>query len=153
VDLSTITVADFKARFYRDFTYSEANTNTIPAITDPDFVQSQDIENAFTDAKALFNQSLLPDDDAIRAAYLYLTAHCMCLNIRAANDGINSPGQQPVNSRSVGSVSESYTIPTEYTENPILAGYTATSYGLKYLQMVLPYMVGNVVGVFGITWA
>lgn len=149
MDLSTITVSDFKARFYRDFTYATVPDQVIPAIPDPEFVQDQDITNAFGEAQTMFNQCLFGNDASIAIGYLLLTAHLMCLNINAAMAGLNSTGSFPVTARSVGSVSESYQIPTEYTENPILAGYTQTAYGLKYLAMVLPMLVGNVGAVWG----
>lgn len=151
MDLSTITVADFKARFYRDFQYQTVRDQAINNVFDPDFVQDRDIEIAFEESKPLFNQGLFGDDSAIRSAYLYLTAHTLCCNINAANAGINNPSSMPVTGRSVGSVSESYLIPDAYKENPILAAYTQTSYGLKYLAAALPGMTGNVVTVLGWT--
>lgn len=149
MDLSSITIADFKTRFYRDFTYASVPNAATPTIPDQNFVQDADITNAFTDAKAMLNQGLFGDDDTIRAAYLYLSAHCLCLIIRQSQEGIDSPGILPVQSRGVGSVNESYQIPDAYRDSPILAQYTQTSYGLKYLNMAQPAMVGNMAGVFG----
>jgi hypothetical protein len=54
-----------------------------------------------------------------------------------------------VSSRSVGSVSESYDVPDEYKTSPILAMYTTTPYGMKFLQLALPNMVGNMAGLYG----
>lgn len=155
MDLNTITVADFKTRFYRDFYYTNQNPNqeqTPPPNIDT--VQDIDITNAFMDAQALFNQGLISSADGqtfIQPAYLYLSAHCLCLNLKAASNGINSGGTGgfPVNGRTVGSVSESYTIPQAYIDDPVLAQYTQTAYGMKYLAMVLPYLRGNMVGLIG----
>lgn len=149
MDLNTITIAQFKGRFNRDFVYATVPDSIKSAIPDPDYVEDQDIQNAFNDAQSVFNQGLFPNDTVLTLGYLYLSAHMLCCNINAANAGINNPASMPVNARSVGSVSESYTIPTEYTENPILAAYTQTSYGLKYLAIVLPAMVGNIMAVNG----
>lgn len=151
MDLSTITISQFKARFNRDFQYQNVPDAALNSIPDPDFIQDQDITNAFADAQVSLNQALLPDDPTITIAYLYLTAHCLCVNIQAANGGINNPAAMPVNARNVGSVSESYTIPEEYTESAQLATYTQTSYGLKYLSIMLPYLVGNFGAVCAVT--
>lgn len=145
MDLTTITVAQFKARFNRDFTY--ANQDTPGAA-----VGDQDIQNAFLDAQNSLNQSLFPGSNnnaQIINGYLYLTAHYLCLNLRAANAGLSGIGAFPVAGRTVGSVSESYQIPDAYKNVPWLAQYTQTTYGNIYLQLVLPYLVGNVVTVWG----
>lgn len=150
MDLSTITAAHFKTRFYRDFYFANQNPDQdkpVPANTE--LVQDLDISNAFADAKALLNQGLLDSDANITLGYLYLTAHCLCLNIKASDAGVNSGGTGafPVTSRSVGSVSESYQVPEAYTDDPILAQYAQTAYGQKYLAMVLPKLRGNMVAV------
>jgi len=149
VDLTTITVAQFKARFYRDFKYATVTPGVEQAIPDPNFVQDQDIDNAFLDAQTQLNQGLFGTDPQITAAYLYLTAHCLCLIIRQANAGIDSPAEMPVASRAVGSVNETYQIPDAYKNSPILAQYATTAYGLKYLGLALPAMVGNMQAVWG----
>lgn len=159
MDLTTITVAQFKARFYRDFSYENQNpTQAQPVPPENTFiVQDLDIENAYLDAQALFNQGLFGGcnsnggNTALIPAYLYLSAHCLALNIQAASTGINSSGTGafPVASRSVGSVSESYMIPDSYKDDPILAQYTQTAYGQKYLALVLPFLRGNTVAVWG----
>ncbi|MBZ5673705.1 MAG: DUF4054 domain-containing protein [Acidobacteriia bacterium] len=186
MDLNTITVADFKAQFYRDFPYlpvydpaalyntgdivyyaptllfyqcqvdgvtgvtpgSDA-TKWIKYLTTLDnYVQDQDITNAFTEAQVLFNQALLGTDATIRLAYLYLTAHFLCNDMRAAAAGISSSGSFPVQSRTVGSVSEAYQIPDAYKNNPNYAFYITSAYGMKYLQMILPNLIGNMQAVF-----
>lgn len=153
MDLSTITVAQFKNRFYRDFLFTNQNPNQEQCPPEnPEIIQDIDIQNAFADAMPMINQCLFPaGDGAITNGYLYLTAHCLCLNIKAADAGINSTGSGafPVASRSVGSVSESYQIPDAYKDDPILAQYAQTAYGQKYLAMVLPFLRGNMVALFG----
>lgn len=155
MDLSTITIQQFKDRFYRDFTYKKVDENGIDSIPDQDFVQDQDIQNAFNDAKPLLNQALLGSDATITLGYLYLSAHCLSLNIKAASAGVNSGGTGafPVTSRSVGSVSEAYQVPDAYKDDPILAQYAQTAYGQKYLAMVMPMLRGNMAGVIGFAHA
>lgn len=147
MDLATITVEDFKAKFIRDFpywspVYSDVATN---------YILDADIENAFAEAQVVFNQALFGDDAEIRLAYLYLTAHYLCIDMANANAGLSSAGSFPVASRSVGSVSESYMIPDAFKDNPSLMAYMKTGYGSKYLSLVLPKVVGNVVATLGWT--
>jgi Protein of unknown function (DUF4054) len=156
MDLTTITVSQFKTRFYRDFNFANQNPNQeVPVPPNVELVQDIDIQNAFSDAQVLLNQALFsgtPNSDAnITSGYLYLSAHCLCLNIKASDSGINSGGTGgfPVSSRSVGSVSETYQVPDAYKDDPILAQYAQTAYGQKYLAMVLPYLRGNMLPIFG----
>lgn len=152
MDLSTITATDFKARFYRDFYFANQNPDQQqPIPPNIDLVQDLDISNAFSDAQNLLNQALFGDATAIRTAYLLLSAHMLCNNIKAADSGANSGGTFPVSARSVGSVSETYLVPDDYKNDPLLATYTTTAYGMKYLQMVLPAIRGNMLAVCSVT--
>lgn len=192
MDLSTVTVADFKAYFFRDFPYlpvwdssklynagkrvyytptelfydclingtTSADTPADPgdpphwAIVADDimnYIQDLDIEKAFAEAQVNLNQSLFSSDANIRMGYLYLTAHYLVNDIRAGLAGISAVGMFPLTSRSAGSVSESYSIPQAYLDNPVYTFYTTSSYGLKYLSLVLPQIVGNVGAVAGWT--
>lgn len=108
------------------------------------YIQDYDITKAFSEAQVSLNQGLFGTDAQIQMGYLYLTAHYLTLDIRTANQGVQSTGEQIVNSRSVGGVSESYTIPQHYLDDPILAFYTYTGYGMKYLSLVLPLLRGNI---------
>lgn len=114
-----------------------------------EYILDQDITNAFSEAQALFNEGLWPDNQTITLAYLYLTAHYLVNDLRAASQSLNSTGSFPVTSRTVGSMSESYLVPDMYKDYPQLAFLTTTSYGMKYLSMLLPNLVGNIVAVDG----
>ena len=186
MDLTTITTAQFQAKFFRDFPYlpdysatatynanktvyynglfytaiqnglinilpdSDATKWQLVAGLDPnDYVQTQDITNAFAEAQAVFNQSLFGSNANITLAYLYLTAHYLVNDLRTAAQGVDSTGAFPVSARSVGSMSESYQIPDSYKNNPQLAFFTSSGYGMKFLSLLLPNLVGNVVAVFG----
>lgn len=194
MDLSSVTVADFKAYFFRDFPYlpiwdastlynigarvyyeptqlfydcavnGTTGTTPVQSFTPPavnpwtlvdnninNYILDADIEKAFAEAAILLNQSLFTSDDNIRLGYLYLTAHYLVNDIRAGQGGIRASGSFPVASRSVGNVSESYSIPHAYMDNPVYSFYTQSAYGLKYLSLVLPGIVGNVVAVGGAT--
>ena len=153
MDLTTITVQQFKTQFYRDFIYANQNPNPeqVPPES-PDIVQDIDIQNAYNYAIPMLNQRLFQcNNAAITQGFLLLAAHYLCLNIRNSMSGLNGTGSGgfPVSARTVGSVSESYSIPEAYTEDPLLAQYTQTSYGLQYLGLVLPFLRGNIVAVWG----
>lgn len=189
MDLNTITVADFKAQFFRDFPYLPVYSNTklynqgahvyypttelfydckangtigvlptdvtawdIVADDVMNYVQDADIIKAFAEAQVVFNQALFGSDDEIRLVYLYVVAHYLCIDLNAAAAGIGGTGGIGILSgRTVGSVSESYQIPKTYLDNPTYAIYAKTNYGLKYLSLVLPKLVGNIVAVRGMT--
>lgn len=115
------------------------------------YVQDSDITRAFAEAKMNFNQAFFCDDESIKLAYLYLTAHYLVLDLRNAMAGVSGTGENTVQSRTVGSVSEAYAIPEYVLKDPVLAYYAKTGYGQKYLSFVLPNLVGNVVAVHGAT--
>lgn len=145
MDLTTITPAQFKAQFPRDFPYATV-TSQDPA----KYVLDSDITAAFAQAMMKFNQSLVPSpagltpDQTITIAFLYLAAHFLCIDIRNALGGVQgSGGSFPVTGRTVGSVSESYEVPPKYLNNPNISYLASTGYGLKYLSFVLPNLVGN----------
>lgn len=125
-----------------------ANWNKVPGNSEY-YVSVNDIQNSFTDAQQLFNQSLWGTAQQITNGYLTLAAHFLSLNMRAAINGIQSVGEQMTASRGAGGVNSSYSIPTDYQADPVLAQYTTTAYGMKYLSMVLPLLRGNVVPVRG----
>lgn len=115
------------------------------------YVQDSDITRAFAEAQVTFNQGLFSSDPNTKMGYLYATAHYLVNDINAARNAFSSNGAFPLTSRSVGSVSESYAIPDRYLKDPILSFYTRSSYGLKYLNLILPKLTGNVQSVYGST--
>jgi len=73
VNLDSITVSDFKSYFRRGFPYLPDDSSSY---CDADkYVQDADIQKAFGEAQASFNQGLYGSDAFITQAYLYLTAH------------------------------------------------------------------------------
>lgn len=188
MDLNTITVADFKAQFRRDFPYLPVYDNTklynagtrvyytptqlfydckvngtqgiLPTVTNnwtlvaddvDNYVQDEDITKAFAEAKLAFNQSFFGDDDTIKMVFLYLAAVYLVNDLRAAQAGVSGRPAFAVTSRQVGNVSESYGVPDAYLDDPLLAFYTNSAYGLKYLSLVMPYLRGNIGVVCGAT--
>lgn len=189
IDVTTITVAQFKAQFFRGFPYlqnyddlilynsgdevyyptnklfytaqcdgtigitpSTDETKWVKTIDDLDnWVQDRDIENAFLEAQSVFNIGLYQSDATINLAYLYLTAHFLCHDLKAAQAGLMASGNFPASSKGAGSISESYSIPQRYMDSPVLSQYTSSAYGMKFLAMTLPNLTGNVVTVAGAT--
>lgn len=179
IDISTITVDDFKSLFTRDFPYlplfiegqtyfkedivyyennfysSLIDSNTqLPTDTAswkivPDsvnnYIQDSDIERAFLEAKVNFNPGLFSDDDIAKMMFLYLAAHYLIIDLTNAINPFGGGFVGLTQSKSVGSVSESYAIPQWMLNNPTLSMYAQTGYGRKYLSLIQPYLVGNII--------
>lgn len=111
------------------------------------YTQDSDILNAMAEAKVNFNEQLFNSDD-VKLIFLYLTAYYLTVDFQnalgQANAGI-------VTSKSVGSVSESYGIPQWMLQERILGAYARNGYGLKYLSLIKPYLVGNLLFFSGAT--
>lgn len=105
------------------------------------YTQDIDIENAFLEASINFNESLFNVDDKKKLMFLYLTAHYLTIDFRNAL-GSNEVGI--VTSKSVGSVSEGYSIPQWLTNSPTLSMYATTGYGIKYATLIKPYLTGAI---------
>lgn len=184
MDLSTITVQDFKDLFFRDFpflpiwdaakTYSSGSvvfndgvfyTSLNDGVTSEppsadwevnsdeeqhDYILDADITKAFGEAEQVFNQGLYTKDGYIERAYLYLTAHYLVMDIRASKAAFDTPSGV-LSSRSVGSVSASYSVPEKWLKSDLLYPYTLSNYGIKYLSLTAPMLIGNVHGIVGTT--
>lgn len=190
MDLSTITVQDFKDEFMRSFPYLSAlswvstknypvgsevylesnktfykaktsNIDKSPEISAGDwevfldsefnYINDSDIEKAYRESQAVFNQALFSPESTLTLAYKYLTAHYLSLDLKASMQGINANAPTTVASKSVGSVSESYSVPKAWTEDPNIQFYTTTYYGVKYLSIVMPLLIGNIQVIQGAT--
>lgn len=181
--ITALTVEDFKEQFFRDFNYIDSwvagtyNTgdevfylvnrkfykclndgvSSLPTVT-ADWSQQTagvkvsdlDISHAYAEACITFNDALFDGDDLV-LAYLYLSAHYLVNDLNAG--GVEGSAGGLVNSRSVGNVSEGYSVPSRMLDNPIYGFYAKSSYGSKYLNMLLPRLVGNIVAIEGATSA
>lgn len=133
ISATDITIADFKAHFTRDFVYGSSC----------DTVTDADITKAMSEARASFNSGLFSTDETLKISFLYLTAHFLAFDLQSAQQGIGSTGVFPVVSRTVGSVSETYNVPLWLQHDPILSAYATTRYGLKYIALVKPLLIGG----------
>lgn len=126
-------VADFKNQFVRDFPYgTDISVNVLDA----------DISYAFQVVNVNINQGMFADQGSYTLGYNLLAAHNLVLNIRASSQGINGQWNWLENSKSVGSVSQAFSIPQWILDNPLMSQLTKTNYGALFLQLVLPQLTG-----------
>lgn len=136
----TPTIAEFKENFDRDFSYG----------TGKETVRDSDITKAIRQANTLFNRDLWDNDAESNLAYLYAAAHFLVIDLQMAGglggfpNGAENRGGGVLISKSVGQVSVQYGIPQSVLESPTLFQFMRTDYGLKYLAMVSPRLVGHV---------
>lgn len=132
------TAADFKTFFARDFQFAKAS--------DPmnfDFVTDTDIDRAIAEGLINFNP-MYGTDPQITNVFLYLAAFCLVRNLQDSAKGISSQPKFIIGSASVGSVSINSQIPEIYLKDPFVASFAQNGYGLRYLELAWPYLVGNV---------
>lgn len=146
----TPTVTQFQAKFTRDFNYADpGDPNNLNFITD------NDINQAMSSALQNFNPGLFgvgqntanPNPNGLdnaTNAFFYLTAFYLAVSLQTSAKGISSQVNFPINSKSAGGVAIAYSIPERYTKSPILSQYTQNGYGMIYLSLVLPMLVGNI---------
>lgn len=136
--------SDFKAFFARDFYFAQDN--------DPnnlDFITNADITRAINEAQINFNSALFGTDAQVTNAFEYLAAFCLVRNIQLSTKGLASQTRFPISSNSVGGVSISFQIPDAYAKDPYLSSLTQNGYGMRYLEFLLPLLVGNVQTICG----
>lgn len=135
-------ISDFTTYFVRDFPYD-------PTGADLSKVVDADITKAIADASFNVNESLFSSQAAYSSAYLNLAAHYLVMNLRASSQGVADAYSWLTASKTVGPVSETFQFPQRILDNPILAMFTKTSYGAKYLSLVLPLLAGQAFSVCG----
>ena len=109
------------------------------------YVSNNDIERAFIEARTNFNPSLFPDDEVMKMVFCYLAAHYLVIDLNNAQSPLALGFMGFTQSKSVGSVSESYGIPSWMLNDSKLSLYAQTGYGRKYLSLIQPYLVGNII--------
>lgn len=122
-------VQDFKDQFPRDFPFG---TDFQVSILD------SDISLAFRLTNVSINQALFEDQGTYTLAYNYLAAHNLTLNMQASSQGINGQYNFLQNSKGVGGVNEGFSIPQRILDNPTFSMLSKTTYGAKYLELILP---------------
>lgn len=143
-----------KAYFTGDIVYDGVNfyssliNNNLELLTNTDawelvnvsvdsYLSNKDIQKAIDEAKLLFPADLFGEDYKI--PFLYLTAYYLVTDIQNSTAGLSSNAYQSfVSSKSVGSVSESYGIPSWVNTDPIYGLLLANGYGKKFLTYLIP---------------
>ena len=138
-------VAQFKALFVRDFPYATGTTIDYTKIMD------SDIETAISSAAFNMNEALFDTEANYQFAYNYLSAHYLVTNLKNSSQGLNGSYSWLENSKGVGSVNQSFSIPEDVMKNPMYAMISKTSYGARFLSMILPKLYGNIGVVSGWT--
>ena len=109
------------------------------------YIQDVDISKAFVEAKINFNPNLFSSCEEIRMAFCYLAAHYLVIDLNNALNPFALGGMGIVQSKSVGSVSESYGLPQWMMNDKNLSLYAQTGYGRKYLSLLIPRLHGNLI--------
>ena len=133
------TVADFKTYFARDFPFGVTT----------DFIMDSDICKAFGEAEFNFNGQYFAGNQAeFTILFFYLAAHYLVMDMRASSQGIAGKFAWNSSSKGVGQVSESYAIPQKILDDPNLSIYSTTTYGVKYLSLIMPQIIGGMFSSF-----
>ena len=150
----TVTVEQFKAYFFRDFSflplYVEGqtywngdivyyNNNFYKSLIDDNTTSPDNAEN-WQKVKGNIND-YVQDKDIERAMSQALSTSNARFGIDDLNTASSGGGFVGITtSKSVGDVSEGYTIPQWVTDNPVFSIFTQNGFGLKYLSLILPYI-------------
>lgn len=105
-----------------------------------------DFDIAGAQAKALgynMTQALFSSQQAFTLAYGLLAAHYLCETLLAAGTGLGGKAEWLTNAKTVGNVSESYSIPDRILKSPILSKLSKTTYGAQFLELVSPQLIMN----------
>lgn len=109
------------------------------------YVTDDMVQEAFGEAQINFNPSLFPDCNTAVRVFYFLAAHYLVIDINNSVAPFNLGFAGYTQSKSVGSVSESYGVPQWALNDPILSGYAQTGFGRKYLSLIIPYLKGNII--------
>lgn len=142
-------VAAFKAKFNREFPYGDGQ----------DSIMDSDITRALNEAPPIFNQSLLDTLVEQTDAYLYLSAHLLWENIDMAGGlsaiprgrGLRGDGEGVTVAKSVGQANVNYQPPPDVriAQSPTLSRLWRSKFGMRYVMMVSPRLIGNMAVVAG----
>ncbi len=137
------TITDFQNFFVRDFPYGTDVTTT---------VTTNDIGSAYSSVNAFsLNQGLYSNQASYTLGYLYMAAHFLVQNLRASSQGINGQFNWLQQSKGAGSVNEAFAIPERVLHSPMWSMFTKTNYGMMFLQLISPRLIGNIISVQGTT--
>jgi hypothetical protein len=134
------TITEFKTYFSRDFNFATDHDEP----ENEEYVLDADVIKALTEAGINFNDSLYGSDAQVTAVFMYLVAFHLVVNLQNSAKGISSQSKFPISSNSVGGVAISFQIPERFSKDASLNQYMTNGYGMKYLSLALPFLVGNI---------
>lgn len=135
-------ISDFQNYFIRDFPYG-IDPNTC--------VLNSDISKAFGQTGFNINPGLFCNQANYTIGYLFLSAHYLVVDLRMSSQGMNGQYSFLEQSKSVGSVNQSFAIPQRILDNPYISMLMKTNYGAKYIELILPQLCGQVFNSYGTT--
>lgn len=109
------------------------------------YISDNDISRAFVEARQNFNPQLFPNCESMTMAFCYIAAHYLVVDMNNAMNAFTIGNTGIVTSKHVGSVSESYAQPQWVNTYPPLAPFARTGYGMKYVELILPRLKGNII--------
>lgn len=137
-------VVYFGYNFYKSLIDSNSNPTTddtsweVVKGDEDEYLLDEDIEKAIEEAKLIFPESLFGEDEKDLVLY-YLTACYLVIDIQNSSAGLSSTAYQGfTSSKSVGSVSESFNIPSWVNESPVYSILLSNGYGKKALSYIIP---------------
>lgn len=130
------------------------NTTYFSVATDDyyNYINDTDIEKAIATCDMLVPIARF-ETSVLTQAQLYLTAHCLCDDIKTSNAGLANQVSFPTSSKSAGSISTAYSVPKNFLNKEAYTFYLNSQYGLKYLALLLPRIKGNMSIAYGWTGA
>ena len=150
-----------KAYFKDDIVYSDGNfyqskidnnTDEPPSTNwkayndnEANYISDNDISRAFVEAKQNFNPQLFLNCEAATMAFCYIAAHYLVVDMNNAMNAFTIGNTGIVTSKHVGSISESYAQPQWVNQYPALAPFARTGYGMKYAELLIPRLKGNII--------
>jgi len=146
-------VVYYLGNFYKMVLATAVGIPPVPA-TDPltweavsvnsaNYVLDTDIQKAMNQGLNNVNDEIFENDTVLTDAFYYCCAHFLVMDIRMAEAGLDSRGEGIISSKSVGSVSVSFSLPEAFSKDPQWGYFAQTQYGQKYLSYVFPRVTGR----------
>ena len=117
------------------------------------YINDTDIEKAIAEQEVMIPIARFETPEVLTLAQLFLTAHCLCDDIKTTNAGLASQISFPVASKSAGSISTGFSVPKNFLNKEAYTFYLNSQWGLKYLSLLLPRIKGNMSIAYGWTGA
>ena len=120
------------------FSPGVGDNTDVKAVTDYDIAKAMKAAMAFNMTNALWGSQA-----AYTYAYNLLIAHYLCENAQADGAGLGGQADWVRNSKTVGDVTESFSIPERVTKSIYFAKFSKTTFGSQFLELIAPSLIGN----------